>query len=212
MGNFDYKRLNGSYRLPLRICECIKEISLDIFKKQKRNRSYEPDVSSTLLPYKGAPPGARPIIVYGNTLNNIANKIADIKGKYEVFSLDKISILEKDEELKYSLTKKNINCESDSVLRIKGLEKSCILWSTRIEIDFINEAEEFIYTILTRTNSILIIALSENTKSYYKSIIQSFDKEKVICWDEESKIHYTELCKQEKNKFTKLLSHSLRYP
>lgn len=193
MGNFDYKRLNGSYRLPLRICECIHELSNDIYKKQKGNRSDDSEVTSKLLPYKGAPPGARPIVVYGTSLTSIGDKIIDIFNKYGVFLLNKITILERDDDLRKYLSKKNINCESDSVLRIKGLEKNCILWTTSAEIDFTNEAEEFVYTILTRTNCLLIVALSSSTKPYYKNILKSFRKDRVICWDEESKTKFNEL-------------------
>lgn len=193
MRNFDYKRLNGSYRLPLRICECLRELSNEIYKKQNPKRDLEDeDLSSKLLPYKGAPPGATPIIVYGRSLIDITRKLIDIFKKYKIYDIDKITVLEKDDELKNSINR-DINCEADSVLRIKGLEKTCVLWSTRMEIDFENEVEEFVYTILTRTSSILIIALSNKTLTYYKNVLKSFNNERIICWDEGSKNKYEEI-------------------
>ncbi|WP_375511643.1 hypothetical protein [uncultured Nostoc sp.] len=106
--------------------------------------------------------------------------------------MKQITILEKDSKLCYALKNLNINSETDTILRIKGLEKECVLWSVRTSIEDKNEVEEIVYTILTRTSSILIIALSEKITNVYKEIIGTFDKDRLIFWDQETKNRYSE--------------------
>ncbi len=188
-------RLESSYRLPYRISECIRELSKRIIYKHKNKKT---DVSpNEIIPYKNSPLGARPIVVFATTVDAISKKIQEIFETYrEAYSLNKITILEKDPKLCYALRKLKIDSETDTILRIKGLEKECVLWSVRTKIDHDNEAEEIVYTILTRTSSILIIALSEEITNVYKEIIGTFDKDRLIFWDQETKNRYSEFWKK----------------
>ena len=74
--------------------------------------------------------------------------------------------------------------ETDTILRLKGMEKTCILWSTKIEIEDIEEINNFVYTILTRTSGLLIIALYETMDRKYVEILKQFRKDRVLIWDE----------------------------
>ncbi|MEH2258903.1 UvrD-helicase domain-containing protein [Nostoc sp.] len=189
-------RLESSYRLPYRISECIRELSKRIIYKHRNNQT---NISpNEITPYKGSPPGARPIVVFATTVDAISKKIKEIFETYrEAYGLNKITILEKDPKLCYALRKLKIDSETDTILRIKGLEKECVLWSVRTRIDHDNEAEEIVYTILTRTSSILIIALSEEITNVYKEIIGTFDKDRLIFWDQETKNRYSEFWKKQ---------------
>ncbi|MHC5822402.1 MAG: UvrD-helicase domain-containing protein, partial [Nostoc sp.] len=188
-------RLESSYRLPYRISECIRELSKRIINKHRnRNTDISPN---EITPYKGSPPGARPIVVFAKTLDSISQKIKEIFETYnKAYDFNKITILEKDTRLCYALKNLNINSETDTVLRIKGLEKECVLWSVRKRIENESEAEEIVYTILTRTSKILIIALSEEISDVYKEIIGTFNIERLIFWDQETKNRYSEFCKE----------------
>ena len=181
--------LEGSYRLPYRITECLKNLSQQVVKKHNNN-------AHELKAFKGSPAGARPIVVYAQKISDISQKIKDI---FEIYSssynLHEITILEIDNELCRSLQKIGVPTSTDSVLRIKGLEKECVLWSVRQNIEDNNEAAETVYTILTRTSCILIIALSGNISDTYKEIIGTFDVERLLFWDQESKNRYSEFCK-----------------
>ena len=115
---------------------------------------------------------------------------------YKVYDLSKITILERDRELYKSLSEIEVQCETDTILRLKGLEKDCILWSTRISINDDKEVYEFVYTILTRTSSILIIALSDSTQDNFKKVINLLDRDKLILWDSETKQKYSSFCQQ----------------
>lgn len=190
-------RLGGSHRLPYRISECIRELSKLIIEKHKNTSEQSEVLPNEIIPYKGSPPGARPIVVFGTTVRLISQKIKEIFETYrDGYGLEKITILEKDKELCYSLRQLRINTETDTILRLKGLEKECVLWSARTSVEEENEAEEFVYTILTRTSSVLIIALSEKISSTYQKIIGTLNRDRLIFWDEETKKQYSEFCRK----------------
>jgi DNA helicase II / ATP-dependent DNA helicase PcrA len=189
MSKREFHRLKGSYRLPVRISECIEEIPKSIATKRKNEEGV-----NEITPYKGSPPGARPIIVYADTLEEIVVKIKAIFECYKVYDLNKITILEKDHTLTQQLNQQFVSSETDTILRLKGLEKECVLWSTRADIEFEKEVYEFIYTILTRTSSILIVALFKETKPIYKRVINLLRKDRIILWDTVTKQKFNEFC------------------
>ena len=185
MKNRNYIKLDGSYRLPYRISEAIKQISENI----KINGQEDTDI---ITPYKGAPPGARPIFVFANDDNEMAMKIIEIVNAYEYFDVidlksdkkRKITILEKDFNLNNELNKivENI-AETDTILRLKGMEKTCVLWSTRIRIEDEDEVNNFVYTILTRTSGLLIIALYKSIEPRYIELLNQLRNDRILIWD-----------------------------
>ena len=183
--------LEGSYRLPQRISESIKKLSETIVQRWNSNEG-----AKEIAPVKNSPPGARPIVVYAPDLNSILKKIESIFQTYKIYDINKITILEKDRDLYNSLSEMKVECETDTILRLKGLEKDCILWSTRKSINDDKEVYEFVYTILTRTSSILIIALSDSTQDNFKKVINLLDRDKLILWDFETKQKYSSFCQQ----------------
>jgi len=198
MRNIETKKLEGSYRLPFRISECIKPLS----KKIKLiNENSESDI---ITPYKGAPPGARPIVVYANDTEEMKNKLFWIVWYYKTYQAvdiedpfnKRINILEQDRDLSIALNshKRGI-AETETILKLKGLEKECVVWSTRIKITDLDEVFNYIYTILTRTSSLLIIALFPNSPNYVGEALTLMNKEKMILWDQETNIYCNELIK-----------------
>ena len=184
-------RLQGSYRLPFRISEAIRGISEHI------NILYEGDSSAGVIsPYKGSPPGARPIIVYAENVSQLADKLAEIVRSYTCFHLKEIAILEKDRMLEMELRKRLISglpTDTDTILKLKGLEKTCVIWSTSTGIEHRGEIFEFIYTILTRTSCVLIITLTPQTRDMYLPVLQRLRAERLICWDKESELRFKEV-------------------
>jgi DNA helicase-2/ATP-dependent DNA helicase PcrA len=182
--------LDGSYRLPFRICEAIFKISEHINLVFRRNHA-----AMVLSPYKGAPPGARPIVVVCKDVVDLSTKIIEIVRLYGIFGLENNCILEKDRSLRDL-----IGIETDTVLRLKGLEKHCVIWSTRAGIEHIKEKFEFVYTILSRTSRLLIIALFDatddgaGTLEIYKEAIELLDRERLIFWDKETKEKFPLFC------------------
>lgn len=168
-------KLNGSYRLPFRISECITKVSQII------------EGGNIITPYKGSPPGARPIIIYASTPNELKNKLISVYSLYKIYDLDRITILESDPLILNALKAANIPCETDTILRLKGLEKTCVLWSTRQDIEYKDEVAEFVYTILTRTSGILLIILTEQTLTKYCKILNLLRRDRLIFWDIDSR-------------------------
>ncbi|WP_312324443.1 UvrD-helicase domain-containing protein [Soonwooa sp.] len=182
MANRKTHKLKGSYRLPFRISECITKITEII------------EGGNIITPYKGAPPGARPIVLYASTPNELKEKIVEIYNSYKVFELDKITILEKDFDINTALNTVHVSSETDTILRLKGMEKTCILWSTRKDIEYKDEVAEFVYTILTRTSGILLIVLTTQTLEKYHKIIKLLRKDRLILWDKETEANYNKFC------------------
>ncbi|MFN3753983.1 UvrD-helicase domain-containing protein [Flavobacterium sp.] len=182
-------KLDGSYRLPVRISECISGLSQAINKHFSNTEG-----TSNIVPYKGSPPGARPIVVYGENLDQLTDKLESTIKHYSIFDLRNICILERDYQLKNLLGVRGINVESDSILSLKGLEKECVIWATYIPLEFEKEVFEFAYTIVTRTSGILIIAITEQTQSVYKKVLGLLNKERLIFWDEISENKFNSFC------------------
>lgn len=178
-------RLKGSYRLPFRISECITKITETI------------QDGNVITPYKGSPPGARPIVVYAGTPSEFKTKLASIYQTFGVYGLDKITILETDIEIYQAMRGLKIPCETDTILKLKGLEKTCVLWSTRKDIEYKDEVAEFVYTILSRTSGILIIALTSMTLSKYNKVINLLRKDRLIIWDKETADKFLTFCVEE---------------
>ena len=185
MNKRTFHRLEGSYRLPVRISECIKKLSETISLRFGNDEG-----TTSITPYKGSPPGARPIVVYGSTYLTLASKIKEVFLQYNIYDLHKITILEKDVELQKEISKNGISTETDTILSLKGLEKECVLWSTRIPLEFEREVFEFSYTIVTRTSCILIIGLTNETQNSYKKILGLLDRERLIMWDSETEAKF----------------------
>jgi DNA helicase-2/ATP-dependent DNA helicase PcrA len=198
MGNFNWHRLAGSYRLPFRISECIKPISASI----KLNQNEEADI---ITPYKGAPPGARPIIVYGQSIKVLAEKIMAVVQAYSLYDIcdftsrvkQRVTILERDKELRMAMNQLVPDCaETDSILRLKGMEKRCVIWSTRVATEHEDEVANYVYTILTRTSGILIIAiLDDSVPKDFVPVLKELRKDRLILWDKETKSYFEEMFK-----------------
>jgi hypothetical protein len=195
MNNRKSHLLEGSYRLPCRISECVKPLSQFIISTTN-------PAGSEMNSFKGAPPGARPILVYANDTATMADKISAIIDVYDVYDIidttkqppDRVSILEKDFDLQRELlSRKNNVAETDTILKIKGLEKRCVVWSTRINVEKKEELVNFVYTILTRTSSILIIAVFPEMDSDVIDMVKKLKKNRLIFWDDSSHKYYNEL-------------------
>jgi len=184
-------RLKGSYRLPFRICEAIYPLSQQLLEK-----SSDREITAEITPYKGAPPGARPIIVYAEDNAKLAAKIRSIRNQYAPFDIKELTIMEKDFPLKKELANIGQHAETTTILKLKGLEKDCVIWSLQVPIEYENELLEFAYTIVTRTNCLLIVALTASHLNIYKEVLRYFRTDRTIFWDQQSESKYNEIVQQ----------------
>lgn len=184
----EFIKLEGSYRLPFRISECIKPLSAFI----QLNNENDTDV---ITPYKGAPPGARPIVIYAKSTEAMKEKILWCIWHFQVFDIfdpnlprrKKLTILESDFDLSQSLNGRVPEiAHASTILKLKGMENDCIVWSTREKIEHVEDVYYYIYTILTRTCSILIIALFDDTPDYAYEALSKMERTRLMIWDQET--------------------------
>jgi len=196
MSSFQKIQLAGSFRLPFRVSQCIKELSLNI--KEKFSNSGNADVSE-IIPYKGAPPGARPIFVQANTEEALASKISEIYHEYKHYDAERIqhiSIFENSKSLKETISELGLSVSSNYVQKAKGMEMSFVVWDTNVSVDTQNEVNEFIYTALTRTTNILVLACTLRMSNKYFDIFKMLDQDRIIYWDEDSEKIFQSICKK----------------
>jgi|GEM_PF-989823 len=193
MENFQRIYLEGSFRLPFRISECIRSLSKKI--KDKFNSTGNTDIYE-IIPYKGAPPGARPIVIMGKSEETLAIKIKEIYDAYKSYDptqINSVSIFEKNNKLSREINNKEIRVYNSSVQKVKGMEMPFVIWSTMSQVDKKQEVDQFIYTILTRTTNILVIAIQTSMLIAYFEIIKNFEKNRLIFWDEQSEKIYNSI-------------------
>ena len=77
-----FYRLDGSYRLPVRISECIKQLSTAIVQRFGNDEGVT-DITSN----KGSPPASRPIVVYCQTYFEVADKVKEVFKHYKISSV-----------------------------------------------------------------------------------------------------------------------------
>ncbi len=190
MKNIDHVSLNGSYRLPFKVSKFVKPLSQIINTTQNEE-------ANIIEAYKGAPPGSRPILVYAEDTVSMTMKLAWIMDTYHAYDIDKFTILEKDEELKNGLNKWNKNiAETDTILKLKGMEKQLVVYSTRSKITSMEDINYFLYTIFTRTCCLLIISIFPHPSNHIKNTLKELchgNKGSYIAWDRDTEIFLNEL-------------------
>ncbi len=212
MNRWTYDTLDGSYRLPYRISDCLKPLSTKLKESNKGNVIYS---------YPGGPPGARPILIKADKLEDCGNKIANMLFFYRYYTdhdEKRITIIEPDSGLSKAIRsgwtsirkrldpsqKKSgkgkffLGIEEDTVLRIKGMEYPYVVWTTRSQPKTgSTETMEFAYTAMTRSSTVLIIAVLNEMPPENKEIIKLLDQNFVIPWDQESEDYMLSLNESE---------------
>lgn len=185
------RTLEGSFRLPFRVSEALVPLSRRIRDK----RVPCGDLVDVVLthPYKGSPPGVRPVIVAAETETEMARKLGAV-GRAYGSALGPLGfdmgagplILEHDAGLKKAIQAQGGKAWTDTILRVKGLEHPWVVWSTRAVIPADEDAEEFVYTILTRGSGVLVIALFPDPCEAFQAVLHTFEPHQILCWDKAS--------------------------
>jgi DNA helicase-2/ATP-dependent DNA helicase PcrA len=184
--NFKHQVLGGSYRLPYWTSKAVRGLSEHLGEKNAGGNQVD-----LLHAYKAAPPGARPLVVFAGNPSEMAQKIKNIYQCYELYQDSEenpflITIMEKDSDLCRALNQSDCPAHTDTILRLKGLEKPFVVWSTKAEVTQVSDVEEFVYTILTRTSCLLIIALYPDIQQEFLPILKALNQPDLNFWDEES--------------------------
>ncbi len=203
--------LSGSYRLPIRICEAIEPIATAIQHLRRKQagqpHSLDEEGEDIALPraVKNAVIGCRPIVMAPKNSETFVAQISAILqfvgplvevGETKVLTNADMSNHGVARLLNDALQIKNLDfvIENNSMLKIKGLERSCIFFSTRIDGSLTPGASiyEWLYTILTRSTSVLIICLSPSTKTETQALIGRLRKDCLMFWDNFAEVRFNE--------------------
>lgn len=205
--------LEGSYRLPIRICEAVAPLAQAILAGQVVQRGVtngamsdatdDDDVAATdiVLPVavKTATLGVRPIIVCGS-VSAVTNQIGEIVESYRELLTPPVAlrpvatVAEHDEVMidvvqrlkRLGVLQPDLDIERSTMRKIKGLERPLVLWSTGADIPPTGALAEWIYTILTRTTNLLVIALSQRTTDEVRQVVAQLDPNRLLFWTEEA--------------------------
>jgi len=188
--------LAGSYRIPLRICECLRPLAKHVADQHEAKLGED-----AILPEsrKAAVLGVRPILVYADTTEAMADQLRAIWKVYgrtrrdgNVQPLDRMTITERDDVLGSAIRRRSgyrLPVEVETMARIKGLERSFVVWSTRVPLERVDESEdEWIYTILSRAKHILVLVVGPETLPFAGELIRKrLLKTRIMPWTPEAK-------------------------
>jgi len=154
---------------------------------------------------KNAMLGCRPIILASDSVDEFSAQLAEVlqfiaplvqRGQsFRITNADELN-----KKVSQAVTRAirlsgtAFELENNSMLRIKGLERSCIFFSTYFTGNGSpgTSTDEWIYTILSRTTSVLIILLSSTTPSEVKSLIGRLRADRLLFWDRKAEMVFSE--------------------
>jgi hypothetical protein len=151
------------------------------------NRQDEPD-TVLLRSRKAAVPGPRPIVVAGDdhlseTIRQIASSFAPNTDQ-DPGGRESVLVVEGDRQLSESLDTAEIGpIVRGSPKRFKGLEWPFVLISDKAAAPYGEAVEEWLFTALTRTSSVLVIVLWPDGRRDLKRLFGRLRSDRLLPWD-----------------------------
>lgn len=208
-------RLEGSYRLPIWVAEAVRPLASTVLSLQVTTRSSDEDDAevdpltlTTPTSVKNALLGARPILVAADTYDQAAQALDEIISLHRELlpstqptrvtwaEADARSSLQLAESIARCGASRRVSLESNTMLRIKGLERPVVLWRSSDIGDSAPAASapELVYTALTRTTSLLVIALSARTRPDVRKLVTQLDRRHLCFWTEAAERRFHDWC------------------
>lgn len=216
--------LCGSYRLPISICEALEPLAKNVLNNRVAtrqsseisagsNRSLNNSFGEEIAPEdlvspssrKSAVIGIRPVILAPRDAADLADQLAAVVRTHKAVlarGVDPIEITYAEaSEIDVDNLQKLLNLYEvqtkvgpGSMLKIKGLERPAVLWSTRMEArrSAGSDLSEWTYTILTRTTRLLVIALSAYTPPEIRSLLGTLRRDRLLFWNEAAETRFDE--------------------
>jgi len=188
--------LRGSYRLPIRVCEAVRPLAERIAARRRSLAGAgDAEEEDVVLPesVKSAVLGPRPIIVAGSE-DEVAGALRSVLSSFAPLLRAAVSgdvvvcVAERDEWVMDRLANPppGMTVRRESMRAIKGLERPCVVLSTRVEVPHDESLDEWIYTVLTRTTALLVLALSERTSPELREVIAQLRPDRLMAWNEKA--------------------------
>jgi len=177
--------LGGSYRLPLRVCEALEGLAMAFVDAHSGPSADELDL---VLPEsrKAAVIGPRPIVVAGG--ESLEGDLHDVLNAYRpLFDTGDgplISLAEAEFSTEQAINRAApwADVEVAGMLRIKGLERSCVVFSDRSVIGGDESTPEWIYTALTRSTSVLVVVLWQDAADSTRAVMGRLREDRLLFW------------------------------
>lgn len=207
--------LSGSYRLPIRICEALLPLADAIAMHRESVKSQqisdevvdEDEQVDLVRPHavKSAVLGVRPIVLAGSNAD-IRRQLAEVVRHYALLfdpahgAKGIVTVAEYDKFLKEIFDRlkdskklpEDVVIEAASMSKIKGLERPLVAWSTQTDIPRRETEAEWVYTVLTRTTGVVVIAISQNTDARLRSIVGRLREDRLMFWSEKAHQEFRE--------------------
>ncbi len=173
--------LAGSYRVPQRVSECLRPLARRVLAR------HETEEDGPLLPAarKSSVPGFRPILVWADDEASTADQVAEILG---VYGVRRACFAERATSLRRSVSHRlkglgrQVEVRDETMKAIKGLERECVVWSLRAPIVADEAIDELVYTALTRTKRILILAAGPDAAVDLLEILKCLRRDRLNPW------------------------------
>jgi SAM-dependent methyltransferase len=188
--------LGGSYRLPLRVCEALEGLAIAFVDAHSGPTADELDL---VLPEsrKAAVIGPRPIVVAGDErtfTGDLRGVLTAYRPLFDTRDRPLVSLAEAEPITERSLREAApwAEVEVAGMLRIKGLERSCVVFSDRAVIGGDESLPEWVYTALTRSTSLLIIVLWPDAPAAVQSVIGRLREDRLLFWTPAARAAFAE--------------------
>lgn len=189
--------LGGSYRLPLRVCEALEDLATAFIDAHSGPGSDDLDLVLAES-RKAAVIGPRPIVIAGDE----ATIAHDLRGVFEAYrplfddGEPRISLAEFDPIAAGAIKEAApwAELEVAGMLRIKGLERSCVVFSDRATIGGDESVPEWVYTALTRSTSVLVLVLWSHTSPAVRSVIGRLREDRLLFWTPAARDAFQSAC------------------
>jgi len=178
--------LSGSYRLPLRVCEALEDLAVAL---QASHRGATEGDLDLVLPEsrKSAVIGPRPIVIAGDNAT-LERDLRDVLAAYRPLlggaASPRVSIAERDDVVKSAIAVAApwADLEIAEMRKIKGLERTCVVFSDRATFGGDEALPEWIYTALTRSRAVLVLVLWPDSPPAVRAVIGRLRRDRLLFW------------------------------
>jgi superfamily I DNA and RNA helicase len=183
--------LRGSYRLPLRVCEALEPLALAL---QAAHRGLHEEDLDLVMPEsrKAAVIGPRPIVIAGD-LATLERDLRDVLHAYrpllQAAGSARVSLAERDDDVKNAIAVAApwAELEIAEMRKVKGLERTCVVFSDRATFGGDEALPEWIYTGLTRSRAVLLLVLWPDASPAVRAVVGRLRRDRLLFWSSEAR-------------------------
>lgn len=192
----DVTRLSHSYRMGQRLAEAVQPLAQHILDGSPRSQSNWVGVPGGT---RSGVLGCRPIIVESGpsvavTLTAVLRTYGSLLSGPEVT----VTMAEAPEGCALTMAATtalpSATVRRETMARIKGLERTCVIWQTSRRWALDESAAEFVHTVLTRATSLAVIVLDPaETPDDVRAALRCLRSDRLLFWDQSSETAWMQM-------------------